>query len=86
LVAVDIELSDDPPLISDQDDHLGSCLQGARQVVIVGQNSLSVADLQRFLGHESPQMSLYYAHVTNTGAVERQKSNSVTDSQLRRAD
>jgi integrase len=45
----------------------------------------SVADLQRILGHESPQMSLYYAHVTNTDAVERQKSNSVVDRQLRHA-
>jgi integrase len=44
----------------------------------------SVADLQRLLGHESPQMSLYYAHITNTEAVERQKSNSVVDRQLRR--
>jgi integrase/recombinase XerC len=47
-------------------------------------NGGSVADLQRILGHESPQMSLYYAHVTNTDAVERQKSNSVVDRQLRR--
>ncbi len=45
----------------------------------------SVADLQRLLGHESPQMSLYYAHITNRDAVERQKSNSVVDRQLRRA-
>jgi integrase/recombinase XerC len=47
-------------------------------------NGGSVADLQRILGHETPQMSLYYAHVTNTDAVERQKSNSVVDRQLRR--
>lgn len=44
-----------------------------------------MADLQRILGHESPQMSLYYAHVTNADAVERQKSNSVVDRQLRRS-
>ena len=44
----------------------------------------SVADLQRLLGHETPQMSLYYAHITNRDAVERQKSNSVVDRQLRR--
>ena len=44
----------------------------------------SVADLQRILGHESPQMSLYYAHVTNSDAVEKQKTNSVVDRQLRR--
>ena len=44
----------------------------------------SVADLQRILGHESPQMSLYYAYITNTDAVERQKSNSVVDRQWRR--
>jgi site-specific recombinase XerD len=44
----------------------------------------SVADLQRLLGHESPQMSLYYAHITNADAVERQKSNSVVDRQWRR--
>lgn len=48
-------------------------------------NGGSVADLQRILGHETPQMSLYYAHVTNSDAVERQKSNSVVDRQLRRA-
>jgi integrase/recombinase XerC len=47
-------------------------------------NGGSVADLQRILGHESPQMSLYYAHVTNTDAVEKQKSNGVVDRQLRR--
>jgi site-specific recombinase XerD len=45
----------------------------------------SVADLQRILGHESLQMSLDYAHITNTDAVERQKSNSVVDRQWRRA-
>jgi site-specific recombinase XerD len=44
----------------------------------------SVADLQRMLGHETPQMSLYYAHVTNSDAVVKQKSNSVVDRQLRR--
>ncbi|MCL4464988.1 MAG: tyrosine-type recombinase/integrase [Chloroflexi bacterium] len=48
-------------------------------------NGGSVADLQRLLGHETPQMSLYYAHITNTDAVERQKTNSVVDRQLRRA-
>jgi integrase len=46
-------------------------------------NEESVADLVRILGHESPQMSLYYAHITNTDAVERQKSNCVVDRQLR---
>jgi integrase/recombinase XerC len=45
----------------------------------------SVADLQRILGHETPQMSLYYAHITNTDAVERQKTNSVIDRQRRRS-
>jgi integrase len=35
-------------------------------------------------GRETPQLSLYYAHVTNADAVERQKSNSVVDRQLRR--
>ena len=45
----------------------------------------SVADLQRILGHESPQMSLYYAHITNQDAVERQKTNSVVDRQFKRA-
>lgn len=30
----------------------------------------SVADLQRILGHESPQMSFYDAHVTNSDAAE----------------
>lgn len=44
----------------------------------------SVADLQRILGHESPQMSLYYAHITNNDAIERQKSNSVVDRQWQR--
>ena len=44
-----------------------------------------MADLQRLLGHESPQMSLYDAYITNTDAVERQKSNSVVDRQWRRA-
>lgn len=44
-----------------------------------------MADLQRILGHESPQMSLYYAHITNTDAVERQKTNSVVDWQFKRA-
>jgi hypothetical protein len=29
-------------------------------------------------------LSLYYAHVTNTDAVEKQKSNGVVDRQLRR--
>lgn len=48
-------------------------------------NGGSVADLQRILGHESPQMALYYAHVSNRDAVERQKSNSVVDRQLCRA-
>lgn len=47
-------------------------------------NGGSVADLQRILGHESAQMSLYYAHVTNTDAVGHQKSNSMVDHQLRR--
>ncbi len=47
-------------------------------------NGGSVADLQRLLGHESPQMSLYYAHITNNDAVERRKSNSVVDRQVRR--
>jgi site-specific recombinase XerD len=42
-------------------------------------NGGSVADLQWILGHESPQMSLYYARVINTDAVERQKGNSVVD-------
>jgi integrase/recombinase XerD len=45
----------------------------------------SVAHLQRLLGHESPQMSLYYAHVPNGEAVDRQMTNSVVDSQFRRA-
>jgi hypothetical protein len=36
-------------------------------------------------GHESPQMSLYYAHITNGDAVERQKTNSVVDRQFKRA-
>ncbi len=45
----------------------------------------SVAHLQRLLGHESPQMSLYYAHVSNGEAVDRQRTNSVVDSQFRRA-
>ncbi len=44
----------------------------------------SVADLQRILGHETPQMSLYYAHITNAEAVERQKSNSLIDRQVGR--
>jgi len=29
-------------------------------------------------------MSLYYAHIINTDAVERQKTNSVVDRQRRR--
>lgn len=48
-------------------------------------NGGSVADLQRLLGHESPQMSLDYTHIANRDAVERQKTNSVVDRQLRRA-
>lgn len=39
----------------------------------------TVADLQSLLGHETPDMSLRYAQVFNSDAVDRQRSNSVVD-------
>lgn len=48
-------------------------------------NGGSVADLQRLLGHESPETSLWYARVFNGDALERQKANSVVDKQFQRS-
>ncbi len=39
----------------------------------------TVADLQSLLGHETPAMSLRYAQVFNSDAVNRQRSNSIVD-------